>query len=186
MSAMSHPQPANAAPPPLPGDPARIGLAGRLIIWALALLLYGGGLGAWFYAVDTVQAMVSGTLRPPPAPYEASTNSWWTDLTNMVSGEDDSNSPPAEVEAASAPEAGGGQSAPGVAPGAAPAATDWPRIRVMGSMIQGGQRVAILGNDVVPVGSTHAGLRVVSIEDKRLTLEYRGQAKVFYFGTVTQ
>ena len=48
----------------VPGRTGRqdLGLAGRMVVWVIALVLFGGGMIGWFFVVGLVEARVAGTF----------------------------------------------------------------------------------------------------------------------------
>jgi hypothetical protein len=187
---------------------ATIPVLWKTLIWALSTMVYGGGLILWFLAANDIESRATW-LPHRHAALDYSTNALWQAAT------DEARKEAAEIERDSAIEVNDAKTqtqaavtaaeSPAVAPAppaalpvtppAAPAAQEsvaapseaWPHVRVIGlKTLSNGARAAILDSDAVAVGESHAGLKLIDVDARRVKLEYRGEVRIFYYGSVTR
>ncbi len=162
------------APPIVEG---RIGIAGRIIIWLLALLLYGGGLAAWFAAMPVVSPVIHGALsilqmfasHDGDEPVALTIPDESEELDESIEEEAPAPAEPTEEKKSLWDKA----------------FKSWPSIKVVGVMSQQGTQSVMLDKDIVPVGGSIRGISVIQVETGRVLLSYEGEQKWILVGDMT-
>ena len=161
--------PSSAIPP----DPAVIGTGGKVLIWFLAILIYGGGLSGWFLGIGAVEKKFAH-LVPQRQEYHPD----YGDPAEKVKLSDfeyvkKEEEVPAPVTKSESHSFFGG--------------THWPSIKIDGTMAaKEGKGAAILDGTIVPVGLSHKNVTVVSVDKKTVTLRFGDDVQVFATGSSTE
>ena len=169
-------------------EEGKIGAKGRICIWGLAFLIYGGGMGLWFVSMPVVKPVVQGILS---FLYLFSSNddeiSAAYSYDDLPPDEDEEvqDEPEAEVPEAVMQEPTRVTTKPSLPAADIKAISPWPSVKVVGVMTKQGKRSVMLGVDIVPVADSTLGMTVAQIDADRVLLEYEGEKKWLRVGDLT-
>ena len=167
--------------PPIPAR--RIGIAGSILIWFLAIAIYGGGLAAWFVSMPVIRPVVDGALSFVRA-FSSHTSET---IPASIADEGDAS---AVVPAKPAPSSASTQQA-AAAEGqkssfwGGHSSPSWPSIKVVGVLSKQGKQAVMLDKDIVPIHGSIHDISVIQIEAGRVLLEFENEQKWVLVGDKT-
>ena len=187
------------APPPLPEPvappPAKNRKMAILAIAAVVLLIVGGGVWLLFMQPKKAPAPVAppSAKKAPTAqvPSSSPAPSVATSVTPPAS------TPPPTVTATTIPPETSASTGPKIEPVAAPATpvqiepvpalpVVWPSLMLSGVIGKGPRGAARINNDIVAVNETIQGVKILSVGNQGVELEYMGEKKLLKVGSSTQ
>ena len=171
--------------PPAGAPP--LGPLAKIVIWILFLLVYGGGMGVWFLGFSFVQSYID-SLRGGSSSAEAmgGLEGFGFEGFPGISLEDAVDKAKAEMDAIAPPD-----SLPASEPSAGESSgenadADWPSLTVVGVMVGNGPNSVMLGSEIVPVGSSYKGVKVLEVQKGSVKLECEGDVKWILVGDKTR